>query len=229
MSLKKRFYIKRISRRSAKSLLDVYHYLHESGGFRSGINYGLFEVGSNLLIGVCVFHTVSAKGIAKGCFGVNAYKLDGFMELGRLCINPHKFEKNITSFFLSNSVYLLRKAVKVTALLTYADSDFHNGYVYQACNFKYYGLTAPKKDFFILQSDGSYKKLQRGKCRGLVGEWRDKSQKHRYLIVYDKSLQTLWTEEKYPKGFQVASFNKDVSEKPYQSLIPIESSQLTLF
>ena len=77
------------------------------------------------------------------------------------------------------------KIENVVALLTYADSDHHTGYIYQACNFKYYGLTSPKKDFFILQDDGSYKKLQRGKCRHLKGEWRDKSQKHRYLIIYE--------------------------------------------
>jgi len=227
--LKNRFFIKIISRNTSKRLLDEYHYLHKDGNFRSGINFGLFETETKLLIGVCVFHTVSAKEIVKGCFNIPSYKLDGFMELGRLCMNPHKHEKNLTSFFLSGSIKLLRKFKNVVALLTYADSDYHTGYIYQACNFKYYGLTSPKKDFFILQKDGSYKKLQRGKCKHLNGEWRDKSQKHRYLIIYDKLLKTQWIELDYPKGEQKSSFNFQETDKINQIYMPIETQQLNLF
>jgi hypothetical protein len=112
--------------------------------------------------------------------------------------------------------------------LTYADKDYHVGYVYQACNFKYYGLTAPKKDFFVLQSDGSFKKLQRGKCKHLQGEWRDKSQKHRYLIIYDDNLQTLWEQQEYPKGKQIAPMNNENTDKENQQYIPQEKQQLKL-
>lgn len=229
MALKDKYFIEKISRYTAKKLLDEYHYLHEEGNFRSGINFGLFENETKLLIGVCVFHTVSAKEIVKGCFAIQSYKLDGFMELGRLCMNPHKHEKNLTSFFLSGSIKLLRKIENVVALLTYADSDHHTGYIYQACNFKYYGLTSPKKDFFILQDDGSYKKLQRGKCKHLKGEWRDKSQKHRYLIIYDDKLKTIWQEQPYPKSEQKAPFNFQETDKPNQEFMPIETAQLKMF
>ena len=27
------------------------------------------------------------------------------------------------------------------------------------------------------------------------GEWRDRTQKHRYVMVFDKSLELLWTDE----------------------------------
>lgn len=229
MALKDRYFIQKISRYTAKKLLDQYHYLHEDGNFRSGINFGLFEAGSNLLIGVAVFHTVSAKEIVKGCFAIPSFKLEGFMELGRLCMNPHKHEKNLTSFFLSGSIRLLRKIQNVVALLTYADSGHHTGYIYQACNFRYYGLTDPKKDFFILQLDGSFKKLQRGKCKHLKGEWRDKNRKHRYLIIYDNSLKTVWEELPYPKEEQKAPFNSEKSDKPMQTFMPIETAQLKLF
>jgi hypothetical protein len=228
MRVKDKYFIEKISRTSSKKLLDEYHYLHEEGNFRSGINYGLFEKETKMLIGVCVFHSVSAKEIVKGCFAINSYKLEGFMEVGRLCINPHKHEPNITSFFLSGSIKMLRKIKKVVALLTYADSDYHTGYVYQACNFKYYGLTTPKKDFFVLQDDGTFKKLQRGKCRHLKGEWRDKSQKHRYMIIYDNNLKTIWEEKRYPKSKQNAPFNNEHTEKPNQKYIPIETMQLKL-
>jgi hypothetical protein len=86
-----------------------------------------------------------------------------------------------------------------------------------------------KKDFFIEQQDGTFKKLQRGKCKHLIGEWREKSRKHRYLIIYDSNLKTIWVEEPYPKGIQVAPFNNEHSNKPNQEFKPIETSQLKLF
>ena len=30
---------------------------------------------------------------------------------------------------------------------------------------------------------------------GEEGEWRDRTQKHRYVMVFDKSLDLLWTDE----------------------------------
>lgn len=220
--LKERYFIERISRVAAKKLLDAYHYLHEEGNYRSGYNYGLFDSTSRILIGVCVFHTVSGKELAKGCFGQSGHKVDGFYELGRLCINPHFHEKNITSFFLSNSINIFRKQSDVRALLTYADSGHHVGYIYQACNFKYYGLSDQKNDFFVRQFNGTFKKLQRGKCKHLDGEWRPKPQKHRYMIIYDASLKTLWLEQPYPKGDQKSPFNFEQTTKPTLNFIPQE-------
>lgn len=220
--LKEKYFIERISRYAAKKLLDQYHYLHEDGNYRSGHNYGLFDTQTRNFIGVCVFHTVSTQYIIKGCFGFDSFKLDGFYELGRLCINPHLYEKNLTSFFLGNAMSIFRKQETVRAMLTYADIGFHVGYIYQACNFKYYGLTDVKSDFFIEQTDGSFKKHQRGKCTHLKGEWRVKNQKHRYLIVYDTSLKTIWQEHPYPKGDQKAPFNFNKTTKPVLNFIPQE-------
>lgn len=229
MTLKEKYFVQKISRNTAKTLLDLYHYLHQDGNFRSGINFGLFNSQSKLLVGVIVFHTNSAKEGVKGCFNIDSYKLEGFYELGRLCLNPHSYEKNLTSFFLSSSIKLLRRIKKVVALLTYADSNHHEGYIYQACNFKYFGLTDQKKDFYVKQIDGTFKKLQRGKCKHLDGEWRDKSRKHRYLIIYDNKLKTIWKQEPYPKGKQKAAFNKEHSDKPDQKFMPIEVAQQKLF
>lgn len=227
--MKNKYYIEKISKNTAKQLLDKYHYLHENGNFRSGINFGLFKKEEKILIGVIVFHTNSAKEGVKTFFGIDSYKLDGFYELGRLCLNPHYFEKNITSFFLSNSIKLFRKIKNVKAILTYADNGFHNGYVYQACNFKYYGLTDKKKDFFIKNNDGTEKKLQRGKCKHLIGEWRDKNQKHRYLMIFDKNLKTILLEKPYPKDKQISPFNFEKTTKENHIILPIESTQQKLF
>ena len=118
----------------------------------------------------------------------------GFFELSRLCIEPEvqKKEHNLASYFIGKAIKKLRKTTFVRAILSYADNDFHKGIVYKATNFKYYGLTDLKKDFWIKQNDGTFIKHSRGKVRGLNGEWRCRSQKHRYLLVFDKTLKVKW-------------------------------------
>jgi hypothetical protein len=99
----------------------------------------------------------------------------------------------------------------VRCILSYADTDLHVGYIYQATNFKYYGLTSKKKDFWILKEDGSYEKFKKGKgkkIRGTKGEYRDRSRKHRYLMIYDKTLKCKWEEQPYPKGDNKGEYNK---------------------
>ena len=195
----KNYIIKEISKSESKNLLEKYHYLtNESKGFRSGYNYGLHK--NNEIVGVCIFNGVSAPETLKGCLNLNRKDQDGFFELGRLCLKPGIKEKNILSWFVSYSLRELKKKVTLRGVLSYADSRYHNGYIYQACNFKYYGLTSIKKDFWYELDDGSFKKHSRGKVKGFSGEWRDRPQKHRYLILYDKNLNTLWEECPYPKS-----------------------------
>lgn len=190
--------IEEVSYATCKSFLDKHHYLSKAGhGFRSGNNYGLYD--GDKLIGVAIFHAVSAWETVKGCFGLQNKEQKGFWELGRFAIDPEAKEKNIASWFLAKCIKRLRAEENPRALITYADSEYHIGYLYQAVNFKYYGLTAPKKDFWVEQTDGTFKKLSRGKTSGVSGEWRPRSRKHRYLMVFDKTLEPLWIEEPYPK------------------------------
>jgi hypothetical protein len=204
----KNYSIHKISKSEAKDILNKFHYLSQQGySFRSGFNYGLFY--EKCLIGVAIYHTLSVPETAKGCFGLERNQQQGLYELGRLAINPDYYIKNLTSWFLSRTIKLLKKETNVRAILSYADSNYHVGYIYQATNFKYYGLTEPKKDFWILQNDGTYIKHQRGKIKGLKGEWRPRSRKHRYLIIFDKNLKCLWQEEPYPKGNNNSKYNKN--------------------
>ena len=131
----------------------------------------------------------------------------GLYELGRLALNPNYYEKNLTSWFLSRTIKLLRKDTEVKAILSYANSEFHNGFIYQATNFKYCGLTSKKYDFWILQEDGTYIKHQRGKIKGLKGEHRPRTRKHRYLLIYDKKLKCNWDEQAYPKNNNKSKYN----------------------
>jgi hypothetical protein len=198
------FYIDKVSKKQAEDILLKYHYLKDfSKGFKSGYNYGLFEKNDfsplNLggVLGVCIFTGLPVPEVAKGAFGLERNEQQGLFELSRLCIHPitQSREYNITSWFVSQAIRQFRKDTEVKAILSYADSDHHSGTIYRACNFKYYGLTDRKKDFYY--SDGT--KHSRGKIKGEDGEWKDRSRKHRYLMVFDKELKKslTWEEEKW--------------------------------
>jgi hypothetical protein len=201
--MKSDFYVDRVSKYDIKDLLYTYHYLKdESKDFKSGFNYGLFKrpdwecplrIGECL--GACVFTGLPVPEIAVGAFGLQRHEQDGIYELSRLCIHPNtqKEEYNITSWFVSRAIRQFRKDTKVRAIISYADSNHHTGTIYRACNFKYYGLTDKKKDFYY--SDGT--KHSRGKIKGHEGEWKDRSRKHRYAMVFEFGLNMLWEEESY--------------------------------
>lgn len=191
--------IRVITKQEAVSLLEPFHYLsQESNGFRTGYNYGAFIDGK--LEAVCIFHNPSVPEVVKGCFGLERNEQGGIFELGRLVKNPDANGSLILSQVVALAIKELRRSTDVKAILSYADSRFHTGYIYQAVNFGYYGLTARKTDFWFEQEDGSYIKHIRGKVKGAKGEWRPRPQKHRYLMVYDKSLKVKWVPAFYPKG-----------------------------
>jgi hypothetical protein len=202
--MKSDFYIDRVGKDEVKNLLYTYHYLKdESKDFKSGYNYGLFKssVSDILHIGdclaACIFTKIPVPEIAVGAFGLERHEQEGLYELSRLCIDPEvqKEEYNITSWFVSRCIKRFRKDATVRAILSYADSNHHTGTIYRACNFQYYGLTDAKKDFYY--ADGT--KHSRGSIKGAVGEWRDRSRKHRYLMVFDKKLkkQLTWQEQEW--------------------------------
>lgn len=186
--------IKRVSKAECEQILSKNHYLSKQGfSFRCGRNYGLFL--EDKLIGVAIFHTVSAWETVKGAFGLEDKEQKGFWELGRLAIDGGYAVKNLNSWFVARCIKLLRAEENVRALISYADTEYHEGYIYQALNFTYYGLTAPKKDFWVKQDDGTYKKQSRGVTKGVDGEWRPRSRKH-----FDLSLTVKWTQQPYPKS-----------------------------
>ena len=200
--MKSDFNIERVNKEQIKEILYTYHYLKdESKDFKSGYNYSLYRksftdilnIGGSL--GACVFTGLPVPEIAVGAFGLQRHEQDGLYELSRLCVHPdiQKTEYNITSWFVSRCIKQFRKDTKVRAILSYADSKHHNGIIYRATNFKYYGLTDPKKDFYY--ADGT--KHSRGSVKGIEGEWRERSRKHRYLMIFDKELQKrlTWKEE----------------------------------
>lgn len=197
--MKSDFYLDRITKKQAEDLLLEYHYLKDiSKGFKSGHNYGLFEKNdfSPLNLGgpkgVCIFTGLPVPEIAKGAFGLERNEQQGLFELSRLCVHPstQSSEYNITSWFVSRAIKKLRKETEVKAIISYADCDHHSGTIYRACNFVYCGITDPKKDFYY--EDGT--KHSRGRVKGEKGKWKQRSRKHRYVMIFDKNIQLKWSE-----------------------------------
>ena len=183
-------------------LMRKHHYLSKiSAGFKSGFNVGLIHKGK--VVGGCIFTGFPVPELSQSCFGMERTDQDGLWELSRFVLEPsHQVsEHNLATWFMSRAIKMLRAKEFVRAVLSYADNDHHSGGIYSASNFKYYGLSDKKKDFFVesIQDDmfaGTQMiKHVRGKMKGLKGEWRDRSQKHRFLLVFDKKLKCKWQSE----------------------------------
>lgn len=197
---KSEYQIKKINKQDCENLIMNYHYLKDiSKGFKSGFNVGLIRDGK--VVGVCIFTGFPVPELSKGMYGLGRDDQQGLYELSRLCIMPstQESEHNIASWFVSRAIKLLKSNVRVRSILSYADSGFHDGIVYFACNFNYYGMTAKKKDFWILCDNGEYKKHSRGTVKGVNGEWRDRTRKHRFALTFDKKLKIRWDKQDRPE------------------------------
>ena len=179
-------------------LLNDFHYLSKiSVTFKSGFNVALKHKG--VVVGACIFTGFPVPELATGCFGLDRKEQKGLWELSRFVLDPshQSKEHNLSTWFMARAIKKIKKEQTVSAVLSYADDDHHSGIIYAASNFKYYGLASAKKDFWIKQEDGSYKKHSRGKTKGIAGEWRPRSRKHRFLLVFDKVLKCNWVEKKW--------------------------------
>lgn len=190
------FLIKRISKQDATQLVHNYHYLKRKN-FRSGLIYGLFD--GNNVVGVCVFHGVSAPETCVGAFGLKRNEQDGIYELGRLVMHPSLNGSNYTSWFVSRCIKQLNKDTKVRAIISYADSSAgHIGSIYRACNALYCGMTALKYDYVdpvTGKIKERFKPNEKRTAKNYEKRWRP--QKHRYVWIFDDTLHMNWVVESY--------------------------------
>lgn len=156
------------------------------------IGYGLIDKETEEVIGVAVYGRPCFPQSVIGWIG---YQDSGVIELSRLVMNPNYNNGNYTSFLLGNSIKDLKvKGYKM--IISLADSSIHMGYIYQACNFKYYGLTDKKTDFYT--EDGILN--PKGKTKDVNGVWITRTRKHRYAYILDKNIEIKYNEMEYPKG-----------------------------
>ncbi len=184
--------------------------------------FGLYK--DRHLLGVCTFGMPPSPSVPVGVCGKKFKKI--VFELNRLCVNEN-LEKNVLSYFVSSALKFFKKP---KILVSYADtSQNHHGYIYQATNWLYTGLTVKAIEW-----------KEKGKnthCRGLFHKnttqemWDNpdkfervrRPQKHRYIyFIGNKTqkknmLKNLKYEIKpYPKGENKrydASYNPTVQIK----------------
>ena len=167
--------LRQVKKQLAEVCYEKWHYLGKTG-FISEINFGVYY--DNKLWGSISYGSPNAK-ILKGYYTPETQK--GWWEIKRLAISD-ELPPNSASRIIAVSEKFLRKIRFVKGIVTYADSGVgHTGTIYKASGFKYLGLTAKKSDFFNEQG----KPIQRGEVKHLKGEWRDRSQKHKFIKLFE--------------------------------------------
>jgi len=186
---KNAFSIKKIDKTIAFEFIKKYHYLNDAKFF-SIFCFGLFC--REKMVGCATFSNPQGIVALKGWFGFDNSN-QSVLELSRLCVLPELNKTNATSYLLGNSLKTLKKE-GIKSVITLADASRHVGSIYQVCNFKYYGLTEKKTDFFA--EDGRIN--PRGSTKDVFGVWMERSRKHRYAISLDGKTFPLYVEKKYP-------------------------------
>ena len=167
------------------------------------------------LYGIVTYGTPSSSTLKNGIAGKKNSAI--VLELNRLVFK--KEIKNGASYLISKSLKFLPKP---SIVVSYADTgQGHIGYVYQACNFIYTGLSAKRTDWKIKGKENLHGQTIADISRGVKGSrvqfmrdkfgddfyLKDRDRKHRYIYIvankYDKAKiknDLLYKQEKYPKG-----------------------------
>jgi hypothetical protein len=199
--------IKSIDYQDCKEWFLKKHYAHRIPPIE--FCFGLYD--NDILIGVCSYGTPVSSVLREI---IPSFKL---YELNRLVINEN-MPKNTLSFFVSKTLNMMPNP---SVIVSYADtSQNHNGYIYQATNWIYTGLSAKFMDYMVKGMEhlhgASIFDLSRGQENRV--EWlkqkfgddlymKERPRKHRYFyfIGNKKQKKQMMNElpyeiEPYPKG-----------------------------
>lgn len=158
--------------------------------------YGLFR--DLDLVGVVTYGTPPSSSLRKGIAG-DDYK-QYVLELNRLCLSDNL--KNEASMLVGRSLRMLSNN---QIIVSFADTEqSHVGYVYQACNFFYCGLSAKRTDWKVKGMEHLHGYTIADQFRGVKNRaqaMREKygdrfylhprPRKHRYVyFVGDKKFKT---------------------------------------
>jgi hypothetical protein len=169
--------------------------------------FGLYE--NNELLGVITYGIPASPSLCMGICG-KEYS-DKVLELNRVCLMDNT--KNQASFLVANSIKMLPKP---SIIVSYADTgQGHVGYVYQATNFLYTGLSANRVDWTVKGLEHKHSKtLSDGMTLESIKEkygedfyYIERSRKHRYIYFHGNKTQKKimkgllkYPVEPYPKG-----------------------------
>jgi hypothetical protein len=138
MSLKETYVIQPISYKEAMDIVVEKHYLHRKCPVSYA--YGLVDITTSKVMGVVTYGVSPSSTLLKGICGPEEAR--NVYELNRLWVDD-MVAKNGESYLVANSMKLLDREI----IVSFADtSQGHVGYIYQAANFIYTGLSAKFKD-----------------------------------------------------------------------------------
>lgn len=202
--------VKRVGRKECEHFILNIHYAKRWPPITYA--YGLFD--NDEIIGIVTYGTPSSAPLRRGLAGPEFSQY--VLELNRLCLKYNR--KNEASKLVGRSLKMLPKK---SIVVSYADtSQNHVGYVYQACNFLYCGLSAKRTDWKIKGKEHLHGQTIADEFRGKPNRsslMREKygddfylsprPRKHRYVYIcgnkYFKSsvMKSLkYKIEPYPKG-----------------------------
>lgn len=204
--------VRQIASREAYPFIEKKHYAQRVPSI--SFAYGYFLNGK--LEGIVTFGTPASSTLLRGvCGDEHAKKV---CELNRLCLNEN-LPKNTASYLVSRAMRLLPKP---RIVVSYADTgNGHVGYVYQACNFLYTGLSSKFKDPKVRglehQHHATYAHgMNMEELREKFGDrlyYAERPRKHRYIIFLGCDKTTVaalrYKPQPYPKG-DTQRHNQDV-------------------
>lgn len=202
-------YVLPIKNAEAEPWLLNKHYAHRT----CPISYAFGAYREGELIGIVTYGTPVSSNLREGICGPE-WK-DKVLELNRLCCEN---TKNTASLLVGRSLALLPKP---SVVVSYADTEQgHIGYVYQATNFLYTGLSAKRTNWTLKGREhlhgATVADMSRGQkdraafMREKYGDdfyLKDRPRKHRYVFFCGNRTEKRQMRqalryglEEYPKG-----------------------------
>lgn len=178
-----------IEREIAKPFVESIHY---SRKLPSNVvhSFGLFEDGE--MIGVVTYGIPASPSLCKGLAGEE--NRDRVLELNRLAIKPGFNGDNRASFLVSHSLKMLPNR---TFVVSYADTGWtHVGYIYQATNFLYTGMSAKRVDTY--QPTGKHSRNYDKNNHSDLHQTRNPKHRYVYLVGTKKDKREMLKELRYP-------------------------------
>ena len=212
-SLKTLYRIEEIPKNVGQEIIVREHYLHRKAS--CSYCYGLIDNQTDEIMGVIMYGVPASRALQVGVCGKDNASLVG--ELTRLWVND-TVPKNGESFLIGNT--LKKQGFKI--VVSYAECRAnHVGFVYQATNWIYTGLSAKRNDYLVdgvengkhgrhlLDSYGGIKKAREVLGDRLVTVPRPRKHRYVYFNCTRKEKKQLKSQlkyktEAYPKSAIIA-------------------------
>lgn len=180
--------VERISYDECKHFILDIHYARRMPCIQYA--FGLFDGSYPYPVGCVTYGQPASPPLCKGLAGEENRK--HVLELNRLVLYPEYNGQNCASYLVSHS---LRHLPGGTFVVSYADWGGwgHVGYVYQATNWLYTGITKPRTDKY--SESGHARHYAQNETRR---QFRTAKHRYVYLVGSKKQKKQMLSQLKYP-------------------------------